>query len=178
MLAIYIGVIPVVTDRDTTSFVKDQKRIEFHDLKHALHVMGRLERTVAGLPEDAHRGTLMMTSKESSSSSQSSPPCGPKHSQQQPSLDPASHSTLNSSSSSQNQDNCDSRLPSQASSSVVSETVSMQTECHSDHHSDHHKALVQESTCTPRDFVTIFLLESNCLLSTSVNQLNQEEQVQ
>lgn len=40
-----------------------------------------------------------------------------------------------------------------------------------------HRTLPQASCSTPRDFVTIFLLENNRLLSPAVNQLKREEQV-
>lgn len=45
------------------------------------------------------------------------------------------------------------------------------------HYHHEHKALQQAPPCTPRDFVAIFLLENNRLLSTSVNQLKWNEQV-
>lgn len=40
---ISLGVAPVHTDEDTSSFVREQKREQYRDLKHALQVMGRIE---------------------------------------------------------------------------------------------------------------------------------------
>ena len=40
---LYLGVAPVHTDEDTSSFVRQQKQEQFRDLKHALQVMGRVE---------------------------------------------------------------------------------------------------------------------------------------
>lgn len=42
-LFILLGVAPVYTDEDTSSFVREQKREQYRDLKHALGVMGRID---------------------------------------------------------------------------------------------------------------------------------------
>ena len=43
LLSVILGVAPVHTDEDTSSFVRKQKQEQFRDLKHALQVMGRIE---------------------------------------------------------------------------------------------------------------------------------------
>ena len=136
------------TDEETCSFVQEQKRAEFYDLKHALHVMDRLE---TQLPAALSR-------KHSSLSRKSSidPPSPLLSSQQNPSI-PAPQQEIKSP-----QTLISTHLP----------TRSM-TESHLEH-----RTLTQSyPRCTPRDFVTIFLLENRRLLSTSVNQMKLEEQV-
>ena len=43
LLSVILGVAPVHTDEDTSSFVREQKQEQYRDLKHALQVMGRID---------------------------------------------------------------------------------------------------------------------------------------
>lgn len=180
-LPLPLGVIPVFTDKDTCSFIKEQKRIEFYDLKHALQVMGRLEHAAGS--EGMAGGVAMISEEQSSKSStlsstfhQSSSPIS--HSTLPHSLDPSfppSSSLHNSHQSSIQRIHQKVRSSSDSSPHLASKLVSDSTT--KQKVSQEHRTLSQASHCTPRDFVIIFLLENNRLLSSSVNQMKQEEQV-
>ena len=175
-----LGVIPVFSDQETRSYVEEQKRIEFYDLKHALGVMGRLEHEGATQTGLATSEALAMTRLSTSSTSCQSSSPDVKHTptSSQP-LPPSARTSLNHQSSvpvainttSPNSISTTSGSTPKARSRVATELPSGQVVLE-------HRALPQqESLATPRDFVTIFLLENNCLLSTAVNQMKQDKQV-
>lgn len=176
------GVIPVFTDKDTCSFIHEQKSTQFQDLKHVLQVMGRLEHVGVAVPRSSDREissskpryspTSPLTSSEHTTYppspllSTSHSPLSPAQTHQEPSTD--SMSTTLSSPTSQT------RQEPQPSPDMLPKSLSSSSSTHV--HQEQHKTLNQ-SHCTPRDFVVIFLLENNRLLSSAVNQMKQEEQV-
>ena len=153
--------VPVFSDKDTCSFIKDQKKTEFYDLKQASGVMGRLDHSEGAISSKEFSTSSKLTS---SSSCQFSP----KHSLlsiTDPSASPSLYSPKGTSIDS------DSSYSSQVASRSVAEPTSSNQTFYE------HRTLSQTPKCTPHDFVIIFLLENNCLLSASVNQMKQEEQV-
>ena len=159
------GVTPVFTDKDTCSFIHEQKRTQFQDLKHVLQVMGRLEQ---GCVTVARPGDQEISSKPRVSPFPPSP------------LLSASHSPVSPTAQTHQEPSTDTTLSSPASQTQKEPRPSpdMLPKTLSTHHTlqDQHKILTQ-SHCTPRDFVVIFLLENNRLLSSAVNQMKQEDQV-
>lgn len=173
-------------DKDTRLFVEEQKRIEYCDLKHALHVMGRLGRGVAegvsvGVVSEASPTTTRLST--SSTSCQSSSPDTTKHisTSSQPLPPPATQITRNHLTSipvsiKPSSSTSPSSFSSSNSTSKVGSALASEFPLSRD--VQEHRSLPQGSPSTPKDFVTIFLLENNRLLSTSsANQLKQEKQV-
>lgn len=160
------------SDKETCSFVSSQKRTEFYDLKHALHLMGKLENSTAaaaggvGLDGSVSKNSSPhAVHKYAANTSSSSPSSSSSHV-------PSSNSTLSSAHRQFSAEKIKPAVPPAlsllASGSSASDSAPLQE----------HRALSQTSYCTPSDLVTIFLLENNRLLSTSlVSQMKQEEQV-
>lgn len=139
------------TDEDTCSFIQEQKRVEFYDLKHALQVMDRLE---TQLPVALSRKHSSLSLSRTSSID----PPSPLLSSQHPSIPAPKQEEIKLSPQMLNS----THLPTRSMTDTLPE----------------HRTLTQSyPRCTPRDFVTIFLLENSRLLSASVNQMKLEEQV-
>lgn len=173
------------TDKDTCSFIQEQKSAQFHDLKHVLQVMGRLEHGGVAM---ARPGDRELSSKPSYSPT--SPLTSSEHVTFPPSpLLSASHSPISPTPST----DIMATTVSPTSTDIIANTLSSPTaRTHQEPQSspdtlpetlsthilqEQHKTLTQNH-CTPRDFVAIFLLENNRLLSSAVNQMKQEDQVQ
>lgn len=216
---IVLSVIPVFTDKDTCTFVQEQKRIEFYDLKRALQVMGRLEHAAGREKRSKHHhhhhsplsaddtvGEISSYKCDASSSSSFSKGlkqeivAGGLTSQQPSTLShrssPDRSSPLLSSHFPSQSNSHSSTLPPQslsqpplpipppppppapASALPSSGTNPQSVLLESLTTSQEHRPLSQNTPqCTPRDFVLVFLLENNQLLSASVHQMKQEEQV-
>ena len=186
------------TDKDTCTFVQEQKRIEFSDLKHALHVMGRLEHAAGREKRSKHHhhhqsplsdeiSAYKCEASSSLSSSKREAVAGGLTSQQSSMRSsPDRSSPLLSShfpSQSDSSETRSSTLPAQSPSQSPLPLPALPTNPQSAlleslTTSQEHRPLLQNiPQCTPRDFVLVFLLENNQLLSASVHQMKQEEQV-
>ncbi len=158
------------TDKDTCSFVLEQKRIEFHDLKHALKVMGRLEHTA----EDNVVDELSSLSRTSPEYCRPSSPNTKEHLHQPPLASPSPLLTTSQTHPPSNQSPHEVKPPHSTSPQTGTKLMPELSPFSSQ---EHRKLSPSSPPCTPHDFVAIFLLENNRLLSASVNQMDQEEQV-
>ena len=154
LFCIFAGVIPVFSDDETCLFVKEQKKIEFYDMKRALQVMGRMQYS----PVDN------ITGEEGAQSLLRELFLNPEepllNSTTIHSLPHLHHNTLGST--------CKEKL---GPKSVAEPSSNQWTSLHDNRTTSH------STLCTPQDFVTIFLLENKRLLSISLCQQKQEEQV-
>ena len=158
---------PVYTDSDTYSFVREQKEQQYRDLKHALCVMGRIElpsgqqrrKTSADRVKTETSAASLQHSQNSSVSrfSQASPSLS---SQQSPT--PSSRKLVSSSIAHD-------RSKSECFEEGLSKSIVPVVEIPGSHSSVH--------SLMPEHFVLIYLLENNRLLLSSVNQMKLEPQV-
>ncbi len=155
--------------------------------------MGRLERAVAdgvavGVASEALSTTTTRLSTSSTSCQSSSPDTKHTPTSSQP-LPPSSSSSSSSSTHIPRNHLSSIPVPIKSSSSISPSNTSgtsssipkigsvLAMELPSGRVVQEHRSLPQQSPSTPRDYVTIFLLENNSLLSASVNQMKQEKQV-
>lgn len=162
---------PVHTDEDTSSFVREQKQLQYGDLKRALIVMGRIEHPSIGTnSRGSHRrrtviGHSLLVTNTASPSSQSR------------SLSTASY-PKNSPAS-----NLFSLQPHQMLSSTVQHpSTSLKADSSNSGESTvtgYRPASPVSLKCSllPEHIVLVYLLENNRLLLSSVNQMRLEAQV-
>ena len=130
--------------------------MEFRDLKSALQVMGRIRYSAMGTFID-EGGEAPVLYEFSSKSGDSSLPSTLPTLHLLPSFHPHSLSSTS-----------EEKLGPKSVAEFTSNQSTVLKDC---------RTLLQSTICTSRDFVLIFLLENKRLLSISVSQLKQEEQV-
>ncbi len=161
------------TDEDTSSFVREQKRQQYRDLKHALQVMGRIEspstsssssgsssaslrrRTLAGDQSLIVRNTLPPSQASLTTASQPPPP---SHISSPQSHLTATVGQLSSSLKAYSPDNREDTRKSYLSAMMDGPVSS-------------------KCSILPEHMVLMYLLENNRLLLSSVNQMKLEAQV-
>ena len=144
------GVTPVYTDKETCSFVWEEKQQQYEDLKHALSVMGRMEN-----PSSQRR--------KLSSDHLIHPP--PSHLSPSPSnLQITSSKYLSSTSIGQSKPSTFGQVSKKVQRSSVPSIASG-------------SGGLWAHCLVPENMVLMYLLENNRLLLSSVNQMKQEAQV-
>ena len=157
------------TDEDTCSFVGEQKRQQYYDLKHALLVMGRMDNPNSQRRKTSAGDQVVETSQllqfhQASASKLLSVPSNSHH---QPSLVVASSTQLMS--------------PSVATSQVKREAFGNLPDSSKVHRTIAPAVISDSSSLAhsllPEHLVLIYLLENNRLLLSSINQMKQQPQV-